>query len=301
MTGSPEQVIARLAGAQRTIVGHDQLEAAGIQRHAISYRVKSGSLHVVFRGVYSVVSGPLPPLALELAALIACAEKSFISHRSAAYVWGLLEAPPARVEVSVVGRACRSREGLRVHRLEAIDRREIQRHEGLWISTPARALLEIAATSSFDELADAVTAGVGRRLVTPREVESVRKRNPGRRGAARLAAVVGDESAATITRSRAERAFWKLLRDARLPVPEVNQRLGPYVPDFMWREQRLIVEVDSYQFHAGPRGWGNDHDKDLFYREAGFDVLRPTRNQVVYQPARVLVSLVRGLWRRRSD
>jgi very-short-patch-repair endonuclease len=105
----------------------------------------------------------------------------------------------------------------------------------------------------------------------------------------------------TISRSRAERAFLKLIRDARLPPPEVNQRLGRYEPDFMWRQERVIVELDSYQFHGGPAGFHNDHEKDLVYRDAGFDVLRPTRNHVVHQSARVLAMVVRALARRSQD
>jgi len=295
--GSPDEAVSRVARGQRTLITTDQLAACGLGKDAVAHRVRTGRLHLVFHTVYSVGCGELPPLALELAALLACGRPSFIGHRSAAFVWGLVKVAPAEVEVSVVGGACRSREGIRVHRLQAIDRRDVQRHEGLWISTPARALLEIAVVSAHDELVDAVGAGVAGRLVNRGELDAVLARNRGRRGVARLAEVLGEESGVTITRSRAERAFWKLIRDARLPRPEVNQRLGPYVPDFMWREQRLIVELDSYQFHAGPDRWQNDHDKDLYFRESGFDVLRPTRDHVVHQPARVLVSVVRALER----
>ena len=241
--------------------------------------------------------GELPPLGLELAALLACGPPSFVSHRSAAWVWGLLEAAPAEVEVSVIGRASSSRRGIRVHRVRAVDGSEVRRHEGLWISSPARALLEIASSSTRDELVEAIGAGVAKRLIDRRRLDGVLARGRGRRGVARLAEALGEESGATITRSEAERALWKLIREADLPRPEVNQRLGPYRPDFMWREQRLIVELDSYRFHAGPSAFQHDHEKDLYYRERGFDVLRPTRNHVVHQPARVLVHLVRGLER----
>ncbi|MBV9338019.1 MAG: DUF559 domain-containing protein [Solirubrobacterales bacterium] len=300
MVAWPEQAIAELAGAQRTIVAAEQLLAVGLGRQAIAYRIKNGRLHIVFRGVYSVVSGPLPPLALELAALLACGKGSFISHHSAAYVWGMRKDPPALVEVSVVGRYCGSRRGIRVHRIRTIDRREIQRREGLWISTPARALFEIAQALGPSELANAVGDGIGARVVKPAEVEAVLARNRGRAGAARLAAVIGDEDALAITRSRAERAFLKLIRDSGLPRPETNVKLGRYEPDFVWRQQRLIVELDSYGFHGGPDGFQRDHDRDLVYRTAGFDVLRPTRQHVVYEPARVLVLVAQALARRDS-
>ena len=292
---------SRIAARQKTLITTGQLVACGLSDDAVAYRLATGRLHVIFRGVYSVGCGELPPLALELAALLACGERTFLSHRSAAFVWGLLKTRPAEVEVSVVGRCCKSRVGLRVHRLQSIDRSERRRHDGLWIGSPARTILEVAATASVDEVAEVVNEGHGLRLFTPRELEAVVRRNRGRRGVARLAEVLGDEDATTITRSRAERAFRKLIRDACLPPPQVNQPLGRYVPDFMWREQRLIVELDSYTFHGGPVGFQNDREKDLVYRDAGFDVLRPTRDHVVHQPARVLVMVVRALARRSPD
>jgi len=298
MTGDRrDKAVAKIAARQKTLVTTAQLAQCGLGKDAVAYRVHSNRLHPVFHGVYSVGCGELPPLARELAALLACGKGSLISHHSAAFVWGLRTAPPTEVEVSVVGRCCASRKGIRVHRIQKIHRHELSRHEGLWVSSPARAILEVAVTASVDEVADLVNEGQGLRRFAPGELEAVQRRHRGRRGARKLAEVLGDEDAMTVTRSKAEKAFLKLIRDARLPVPETNERLGRYKPDFMWREQRLIVELDSYQFHGGPDGFQNDREKDLVYRDAGFDVLRPTRNHVIHEPARVLVSVVRALER----
>lgn len=295
MTGAErDRAAGRIAGANRTVVTAAQLHECDLGRRAIEYRLLAGRLHVVFRGVYSFGSGELPPLGRELAALLACGERSFLSHRSSAFVWGMVERAPEVVEVTVVGRPCASRDGLQVHRVREIDRRELRRREGLWVSSPARVCLEMAATAPA-ELPDVIDAGLANRRLNRRDVEAVLGRHRGRRGAARLAAILGDESAMTITRSDAEKAMFKLIRDAGLPMPEVNVRLGPYRPDFMWRSHHLIVELDSYGFHGGPGGFQNDRDKDLFYRDAGFDVIRFTRAHVVHEPMRVLVRLVRAL------
>ena len=293
-SGWRDREVARIAARQHTIVSAEQLYARGISKRAIEYRLVSKRLRIVYRGVYTVAPGDLPLLALEQAALLASGERSFISHRSAAFVWGLCKAPPARVEVSVVGRSCVSREDIRVHRLQSIDRREIRRHEGLWVSSPARVCLEVAATSPSD-VVGLIDAGLGNRRLKQRDLRAVVSRHRGDRGVARLAAILGDESAMTITRSDAEKAMLKLIRDAHLPLPEVNVRLGPYKPDFLWREQRLIVELDSYGFHGGPGAFQTDREKDLFYRDARFDVLRFTRAHVVHEPAVVLVRLARAL------
>jgi very-short-patch-repair endonuclease len=278
----------------------EQLGACGLGKDPVAYRVQSGRLHLVFQSVYSVGCGELPPLGLELAALLACGTGTFVSHLSAAFLWGMRKTPPPEVEVSVVGRNCWSRKGIRVHRVNAIDKRDVRQHEGLWVSSPARALLEVAAVLPADELAEAVGEGIAGRLVNRTVLEAVLARYRGLRGSARLAAVIGDESAMAITRSQAERAFLKLIRDARLPLPEVNARLGPYRPDFLWPEQRLIVELDSYTFHAGPDRFQHDREKDLYYRDAGFDALRFTRWHVVHEPPMVLVRLAQALVQRRA-
>ncbi len=146
--------------------------------------------------------------------MLACGAGSFVSHQSAAFVWGLRELPPPEVEVSVTRSGCRSKDGMRVHRVREIDRREVRRHEGLWLSSPARVCLEVAATSPSD-VPGLIDAGLGNRRIKKRDLEVVVGRHRGHRGVARLAAILGDESAMTITRSRAEKAMLKLIRDAR--------------------------------------------------------------------------------------
>jgi very-short-patch-repair endonuclease len=107
--------------------------------------------------------------------------------------------------------------------------------------------------------------------------------------------VIGEPDATAITRSRAGKAFLKLIRDSGLPRPVPNNPLGRYVADFTWPEHKLIVEIDSYRFHAGPASFQTDREKDLFYRAAGFDVLRFTRRQVIYESAMVLATVARAL------
>jgi very-short-patch-repair endonuclease len=296
----PEREIARLTGRQRTMATTTQLIACGLGEDAVRYRIRAGRYTVVFRGVVSVISGGFPPLAREQAALLACGETAFLSHHTAAFMWGLRKPHPYDIDVTVVGRWVRSRKGMRVHHIRALDRRELRREKGLRVSSPARALLEIAATLGTSDLRDAVGDGIAERSFKPRDIEEVVERHPHARGAARLAALIGDPDARAITRSHAERAFWKLIRESGLPRPQPNVPLGPYLPDFTWPDHRLIVEIDSYQFHAGPDAFQNDREKDLFYRAAGFDVLRFTRNQVVHEPAMVLATVAQALARSRS-
>lgn len=292
--------ISALAGRHRTIVAHDQLLAIGASRRTIARWVNRGRLHPVFHGVYSVISGELPPLAREQAALLVCGEHAFLSHETAAATWGLQRAFPAELDVSVVGRRCAPRRGIRVHRIQAIDRREIKRHEGLWISTPARAILEIAATASAKGLAAAIDEGLARSLFTPRELNEVLARNRPCRGAARLAEILGDPTATAVSRSKREKRLLKLIRDAGLPLPETNVKFGRFELDFYWRREGLVVEVDGYNFHRGPGAFGQDREKDLAVRAADLEMLRFTGHHIVKKPWMVLATIAGALARRRA-
>jgi very-short-patch-repair endonuclease len=298
--GGRDAAAARIAGGQRTLLTPGQLADCGLSPDAIRYRLGSGRLHVVFRGVYSMGCGVLPPLAREQAALMALGKHAFLSHRSAAFVWGMRKSEPDDVEVSVFGRCCESRDGVRVHRIKAIDRTQLRKHEGLWVSSPARAALEVAAVGTRDELVDVIDQGLALRRFTPGDLKAVLARNRPCRGAGRLADILADDTAMAISRSKAEKALLRLIRDARLPTPDANVKFGRFEADFVWRAEKLIVELDSATYHSGPGPFQRDREKDLMFRDAGFDVLRFTRAHVIHEPAMVLVRLVRALERRAA-
>lgn len=65
------------------------------------------------------------------------------------------------------------------------------------------------------------------------------------------------------TRSELERAFLRLCRRRRLPLPEVNARIDDFIVDFLWREKRLIVETDGYAAHRGRQAFEDDHTREL--------------------------------------
>jgi very-short-patch-repair endonuclease len=301
MEGSVDREIARIAARQRTLIGWEQLLACGLGPDAIAYRNRTGRLTLVFHRVCSVVCGELPPLAREQAALISCRKGAFLSHGSAAYVWGLLKARPALVEVSVVGRHCKSRGGARIHRIGSIDPAEVRRRQGLWVSSPARTVLELAAGGSARAVCDAIDEGLAHERFTPQELRRVLARNRPCRGAARLAAILGDETATATSRSRNEKRLLRLVRDAGLPLPETNVKFGRFELDLFWRRERLAVELDSYPFHRGPDAFNRDREKDLVLRDARIDLLRFTGDHVGDRSPMVLARIAGELARRAVD
>jgi very-short-patch-repair endonuclease len=96
-------------------------------------------------------------------------------------------------------------------------------------------------------------------------------------------------------RSDLEEDFFALVPRHHLPLPETNVKLGRWEVDFLWREQRLIVEIDSFLYHRGSVAFQDDHARDLDLRQLGFSVLRYSELQLEEEPARVVADLARAL------
>ncbi len=279
-----------------------QLMEFGIGRGAIEYALARGRLLLVHRGVHAVGHAALAPLAAECAAVLACGAQTYLSHRSAAWVWGVRPRPEGAVDVTVAERdAGRRRAGIRVHRVSGIDPRDSREYQGIPITSPARTLLDIACEVSQRELELAVDEAIARRLATRHAIRLVISRYPQRRGCAPLAALTDEGRSSTISRSDAEERMLALVRAGGLPQPELNARIGRWTVDFLWRREQVVVEIDGYRYHSSRAKLERDHDKDLALRDAGLDVLRFTGNKLADDALSVLVTVARALTLRAPE
>jgi very-short-patch-repair endonuclease/predicted transcriptional regulator of viral defense system len=291
----PDEAIARLAARQHGVVSRAQLRSAGIGDGAIARRIQSCRLHRVHRGVYLVGHTVAPSRAREMAAVLACGPRAVVSHRTAAGLWALLSPDgPSAVDVTVVDSWAQSRPGVKVHLARRLEKRDVRGLDGISITSPARTLLDLAAVVPPDAFERALAEAEARRLVRERDLTDVLSRNRGRRGAGVLRAFfVGQE--AVLQRSRAERRLLSLVRAAALPAPELNTRLGRFEVDFLWRAERLIVEVDGYAFHGGRAAFERDRRRDAELQAEGLKVMRVTWRQLVGEPDAVIARLSRAL------
>lgn len=249
------------------------------------------------RGVYALAHVALPAHAADLAAVLAVGEGAYVSHHSAAAIWAMAPERQRAVQVTLVGRdAGRRRPGIEVHQTRTMDRRDVTTCRGIPLTRPARVLLDIAPSLRRRELERMFDRGLKERLFSRHTVATLVARNPRRPGAALLGALAEAEGRfSTVTRSPPEETLLPLIRAGGLPEPEVNGWLGPYEIDFLWRSERLVVQVDGYQFHSTRRTFEADHALDLELESDGWVVMRFTRDQVEEQPELVLVKLAQRL------
>jgi very-short-patch-repair endonuclease len=101
------------------------------------------------------------------------------------------------------------------------------------------------------------------------------------------------------TRSDLERLFLRLCRRHGVPMPEVNVRIDAFEVDCLWRPKRLVVELDSWRYHANRRAFDADRARDRRLKLRGYEVLRFTDRELSSEPLTVILSLQAHL-RRRS-
>ena len=86
-----------------------------------------------------------------------------------------------------------------------------------------------------------------------------------------------------------------LVRDAGLPAPQVNIRIQGHLVDFLWRSERVVIEVDGYRFHSSRAAFERDRLRDAELEEAGLWVILMTWRQLTEQPYAVVARLARAL------
>lgn len=123
------------------------------------------------------------------------------------------------------------------------------------------------------------------------------QRHAGRTGSPALRAVLGAPGGPAFLRSEAEGRFLALVRKARLPPPECNTVLSGHEVDFLWRPQRLAVEIDGRSYHDSAAAMDRDRDRDADLAAAGFRVVRVTWTRLDSEPEAVLVRVAQALVR----
>jgi very-short-patch-repair endonuclease len=275
-----DRAVLELAARQHGAVTTGQLAALGLSRQAITRRVAGGRFARLHRGVYLV--GPLPAqFTREMAAVLACGDTAMLSHQSAAGIWGFGPHWQGDVHVTVQGHHPRQRRGIRVHRATPHPSLKAAVHHGLPLTTPARTLKDLAATLPQHHLDRAVEQAQLLRLVDADTLH--------RQGSSALTNALRHDPA--LTRSEAEARLLALIRAAQLPTPQTNTRIGRHEVDMVWHEQRVIVEVDGYEFHSSRQAFERDRLRDGDLQAAGYRVLRVTWRQIAHEPELVIARL----------
>jgi very-short-patch-repair endonuclease len=282
--------MAELASRQHGVASTGQLKALGLTWDDIAYRARTGRLHPIHRGVYAVGHRHLTETALFAAAVLAVGPGTALSHASAAALWGIRTSNLRRVNVTVARRV-RSRPGIRIHAVRALQPTDVTRRHGIPITTPARTLLDLADVLPLPALERTVHEAEVQHLVDHRRLRAQLERCNGR--SRNLATVIADGP--TPTRSELEDRALDLFKRHGLPKPQTNVHIHGIEVDFLFADAHLVVETDGYRYHSTAFARRNDTDKQARLEAAGYRVIRLTWRQVTERPQETIRRLGRAL------
>jgi very-short-patch-repair endonuclease len=297
---SPDDRIVRLASRQHGVVTRGQLRDSGFTAGMVNQRVRSQRLVVVHRGVYRLgaLVGPLEPaLCRFMAAVLVCGPDALASHESAAGIWRLPGAAPplAPVHVTMTAADRGRRPGICRHRVRRIAPEDVASVEGVPVTAPARTLVDLAGRIRPRVLEQAIGAAERLGLVDPGALLAAVTRVPNSNGVALIRTLIAADAEPAFTQSPAEGRLLDLARRGDVPMPETNVRLGEYRVDFLWRFERIVVEVDGFAYHSSRPMFEGDRERDARLAVMGFQVVRVTWRQLTREPHAVLVRLARLL------
>jgi hypothetical protein len=267
--------VAGFVASRHRVVTARALYGLGVSRSAVSRWVARGRLRREHRGVYVYGNGELSQEGRLYAAAIAIGEDAVVSHLSAAVLQGFWPYnAPSLVDITVPRRVP-SRRRIRIHQVTELPPQAITNHSDIPVTTPARTILDLAATLHSDN--------AFRRVVHEAQVQEKvtidqlqLEARTGRPGSPRLAAEIAD--GARPTRSGFEDWAVQLFRRPGFPPFQTNVH-PPGTPDWvevdvLFPVHKLVIELDGDRFHSTSFRREFDARKQAIVEAAGYRVLR---------------------------
>jgi very-short-patch-repair endonuclease len=291
--------VAVRAARQLGVVSRADLYELGLTYEQTRRLVRQGWLHPLHRDVFAVGHRGVVDRGHLLAALLSVGPAAFLSHRSAAGVWGLRPINTHDIELTVPGTGGRKRTDLTIHRTKDEPHpRDVRQNGDLRVSSALRLLVELSPRETPAELERLITVAVQKRLLRPdlrsgrTDVTEALARHERWPGAAKLQHALNRYLRTTSAKSQLELTFDRALNaHPDLPQPQRNVYIGRWEIDRYWAEQRVAAELDGRPYHVSVRDMERDRVKDADLQKLGIIPLRFTDFRVEHDLPGILADL----------
>jgi hypothetical protein len=227
-----------------------------------------------------------------MAAVLASGPGAVVSHRTAAKLHGLLNYQGTKLDVTVPGTCRRSWRRFVVHRSTTLSPDDVTVVNNIPCTKVARTLIDLADVVERRRHERAFDQAELEQVLDIAAVEDQLRRNSTRPAARKTRALLAEHyPGSTPTESRLEEAFLALCRRAGVRQPECQQWINlpdggdPIRADFLWRQERVIVETDGERVHNTAQRRRSDRRKDQRLTVYGFRSVRTDGQQVFGRPA----------------
>ncbi len=231
--------------------------------------------------------------------MLAAGDDALLSHKSAAWLWGLTKRWQQVVEVTAASPR-RTRGAIRIHSAEALIGDDRTWSEDIPVIAIPRTLLDFAAVDPHF-LGQALDNARRLGLLDLIAIDELLSRSRGFRGVARLRTALELHRPEAFTRSGLERRFLALTRRAGLSRPSMNIFVEGYELDAYWPAERFAVELDTYDYHGTPAAFEADRVRQESLKLSGIEMIRVTGIRMDREPKSIVRRLRRLLAQRRHD
>jgi very-short-patch-repair endonuclease len=293
MNGAESDALA-LAAAQYGIVTRAQARVVGMTDDQIDRRLAAGRMLVCHPGVYRVPGAPETNRQRAMAACLWLGDTAAVSHVTAGALLRFDGIRRPSLHLSVprsTRRGANVDVSFTLHstkRLERVDRVTV---DGIPCTSATRTLIDVAAMLGDEQLEIAFesarrTGLTSVEFLSKRFVELGGRGKPGTGAIRRLLEHqhVGDNP----LESPLEVKVWRLIRDSDLPRPERQVNILDYRVDLLWRAQRVVLECDGFEAHAGYLRWKRDRRRVSRIEAQGYQMLHVTWDDVTLRPLEVV-------------
>jgi Transcriptional regulator, AbiEi antitoxin/Protein of unknown function (DUF559) len=294
--------IRALAERQHGVVDNRQLLELGIGPGLVFRRQKAGLLVPLHRGVYALAHNRMTREGRWMSAVLAAGPGAALSHASAGALWGLCGSR-GPIEVLRQSGGCKpsGHRGVRLHQTRRLYEYEVTLERGIPVARMERVLLDLAGRRDSKQLERMLVQAYKRDGFSWFRFGRIIKRRRGCKGVGKLRRVALEVNPEALeTRSDSEVDFLALWREESSIAPAVNVLVEGHLVDFLWSEQKVIVETDSWSHHGDRPTFEDDHQRDVDLIAAGYQVHRTTYMMLQRNPGPFIKNVRRALAARTS-
>ena len=268
------------------VITLNQARRAGLSKHAVNRRVKSGKWLQCSQGVYFADDRPFTDSARIRAAVWSYGDRATASGLAAAWWHELTRFPPDVVEVTVPRDSNGRRRYGTTPRRRDLAPKDIVKRNGLRVTALPLTVVEAAARRGGG--ARLMDSALQRHVELP-QLWNAHLRNKGRHGSPAARRLL--QAASDGARSAAERLLIKLLRDNNVTGWKANCPLAGFKIDVAFPGEKVAIETDGWAFHSGQEDFQNDRERQNKIALLGWKVLRFTWLDLTEYPQRVLAEI----------
>ena len=274
--------ITSLAQRQHAVVSTDQLRHMSLPARTIANASKAGHLIPVRKRVYAAAGVPTTEFTPVMAACLAGGPFTAASHLSAGWIYRSPFVAPGGLDITVYGDWCQRLNGVRCHRSVFLDEPDRAVVMAIPTTSPARTIMDLAASASAWLLPKLLDDFLRRHLCTPQEVMACVERigGRGRAGTAFLRVIAqeridghhpGDNDWEVGVARSLRKAGFRVVQQFQVVVGDRVFIIDCAIPDY-----KIAVEFKGWEPRSVRTGFDHDAERDVLLTGEGWQIIPAT-------------------------